>query len=77
MLPSILLLHFYWGDETQTQKTAIKKVFRNWWPAWYGDESAGQVKDGKMLKRMMKLGASAEMLAVLLVWREEPKTTLH
>jgi len=23
------------------------------------------------------VGASAEMLAVLLVWREEPKTTLH
>lgn len=23
------------------------------------------------------VGASAEMLAVLLVWREKPKTTLH
>lgn len=56
---------------TQTQKAAkTKKVFRNW---WYRDESADESRRQDAQENDEAVGASAEMLAVLLVWREKPK----
>lgn len=61
----MLLLQFYWGDETQTQKAATKKAFRT------DDHLDTGMRKCKMSQRWQDaqendetVGASAEMLAV-------------